>query len=76
VPPDADLTTVTAGGHRRRTDRCRAGASPSELSVDHGLGFAEPKVTGLQPFGRCSSFHPNLAGMQAVADELHRYLVG
>jgi lysophospholipase L1-like esterase len=48
----------------------------SELSVDHALGSAEPWV---QPFHQVmertgGSFHPNKAGMTAIAAELERVL--
>ena len=40
----------------------------SVLSTGHGVGTAEPWVNG---FGRgASAFHPNAAGMRAIADEL------
>lgn len=50
----------------------------SKLSADHALGSADPWVLGLQPspFGSTgASFHPNAAGMRAVAAEIHRLVV-
>ncbi len=46
----------------------------SRPSLDHGLGAAEPWGTGFSPLPRPLSFHPNLAGMQAVAAATHRML--
>ncbi|WP_216870501.1 SGNH/GDSL hydrolase family protein [Modestobacter excelsi] len=47
----------------------------SALSVDHALGAPDPWVFGLEPLHRLpASFHPNAAGMQAVAAEIHRHL--
>lgn len=40
----------------------------SVLSAGHGVGSADPWVTGLEA-GR-AAFHPNAAGMRAIADEL------
>lgn len=49
----------------------------SELSIDHAVGSAEPWVFGFRPeLGiEGASFHPNAAGMAAIADELVRRLV-
>lgn len=42
----------------------------STLSVSHGVGAADPWVNSLvpRPSALASSFHPNAAGMRAVAD--------
>ncbi|WOF22134.1 SGNH/GDSL hydrolase family protein [Microbacterium betulae] len=53
----------------------RAGAElvrASKLSTGHGLGSTEPWVFGFQPSVKktASSFHPNEAGMSAIADAL------
>jgi lysophospholipase L1-like esterase len=48
----------------------------SSISTGHGLGSSDPWVFGFVPDVRLTagSFHPNAAGMQAVADELGRFL--
>jgi lysophospholipase L1-like esterase len=48
----------------------------SAISVDHALGSAQPWVTGFspRPARLPSVFHPNAAGMAAVADEIRRVL--
>ncbi|MHA7210455.1 SGNH/GDSL hydrolase family protein [Arthrobacter sp. MDT1-65] len=48
----------------------------SKLSVDHGLGSAEPWVFAFQPSieKTGSSFHPNDAGMSAIANALTQHL--
>jgi lysophospholipase L1-like esterase len=48
----------------------------SAISADHGLGSDDPWVFGFQPVmaKTAGSFHPNEAGMKAVADELSRML--
>ncbi|TQS44002.1 SGNH/GDSL hydrolase family protein [Cryptosporangium phraense] len=48
----------------------------SVLSAGHGVGTAEPWVNGFVPSTRraTSAFHPNAAGMRAIADELVRTL--
>ena len=48
----------------------------STLSRGHALGSDEPWVTALEldPASAGGSFHPNEAGMTAVADELARVL--
>ena len=45
----------------------------SALSLDHALGAAEPWVNGFIWGG---AFHPNAAGMRAVADEVYRVVTG
>jgi lysophospholipase L1-like esterase len=40
----------------------------SDASSDHGIGSPEPWVVGLKPRAAAAPFHPNAAGMQAVAD--------
>ncbi|WP_426512154.1 SGNH/GDSL hydrolase family protein [Dactylosporangium sp. McL0621] len=42
----------------------------SRLSEGHALGSPEPWVTGFRPTMRPAPFHPNAAGMRAVADAL------
>lgn len=42
----------------------------SELSVDHAIGSADPWVVGVGRNGGIPPYHPNPAGMQAVADAL------
>ena len=44
----------------------------SVLSVDHALGSAEPWVTGFRPSMKPTPFHPNAAGMRAVAEAVRR----
>lgn len=55
-----------------RSAAARSGADlvpASAFSQSHGLGSADPWVNDLQPLRRMgSSFHPNAAGMAAVAD--------
>ncbi|SHN46695.1 SGNH/GDSL hydrolase family protein [Cryptosporangium aurantiacum] len=48
----------------------------SELSVGHGVGSPEPWVNGFvaSPRRAAAAFHPNAAGMRAIADELVRRL--
>jgi lysophospholipase L1-like esterase len=47
----------------------------SALSVEHALGAPDPWVFGLESLRRLpASFHPNAAGMGAVAAEIHRHL--
>jgi lysophospholipase L1-like esterase len=48
----------------------------SKLSVDHGLGSADPWIFDFQPAleRTGSSFHPNDAGMSAIADALAQRL--
>ena len=59
-----------AAAERTGADLVRA----SELSAGHALGSAEPWVTGFRLPMRPVPFHPNAAGMRAVADELARLL--
>lgn len=46
----------------------------AHLSRGHGLGAVQPWVRGFSPFHPAASFHPNLAGMQAVADAIADHL--
>ncbi|GAA3384043.1 SGNH/GDSL hydrolase family protein [Cryptosporangium minutisporangium] len=48
----------------------------SVLSAGHGVGSPEPWVNGFVAGrrGATSSFHPNAAGMRAIADELLRFV--
>jgi lysophospholipase L1-like esterase len=48
----------------------------SALSAGHGVGAAEPWVTGYRRGGGAAPFHPNAAGMRAVADALAELLTG
>jgi lysophospholipase L1-like esterase len=55
----------------------RSGAellAASTTSTDHGLGSVDPWVFGFQPVmaKTAGSFHPNEAGMRAIADQLAR----
>ena len=43
----------------------------STLSAGHALGSAEPWVTGFRPSMKPTPFHPNAAGMRAVADAIY-----
>ncbi len=40
----------------------------ASLEAGHGVGSATPWVNDVQPFPGAGSFHPNAAGMQALAD--------
>lgn len=54
---------------RGAADRSGADLVPaSDFSQSHGVGSADPWVNALQPWRTGSSFHPNAAGMAAVAD--------
>jgi lysophospholipase L1-like esterase len=62
-----------------RAAAAQAGAElfrASALSAGHSVGTAEPWVCGLQTDLRliAGSFHPNAAGMRAVADGIARHL--
>ena len=46
----------------------------SAISRDHALGSAEPWVTGFSATLRPAPFHPNAAGMRAVADAIVAHL--
>jgi lysophospholipase L1-like esterase len=46
----------------------------SELSRAHALGSGDPWVRGFRPRPTFVPFHPNAAGMRAVADEIMRTL--
>jgi len=46
----------------------------SELSATHGLGSSEPWLVGFQHSGSAAPYHPNAAGMQAVADAIAAHL--
>lgn len=74
------LRIQAAVGQAYRIAADRSGAELLAMSVastDHALGSDEPWVFGFQPVmaRTAGSFHPNAAGMRAVADELSR-LVG
>lgn len=63
----ADLSAIFAEASRRTgCDLVPA----SGLEPDHGAGSATPWVDGLSLRRLSSSFHPNLAGMQAVAERV------
>jgi lysophospholipase L1-like esterase len=62
-----------------RTAAAQAGAElflASALSAGHSVGTAQPWIAGLQTDLRliAGSFHPNAAGMRAVADGIARHL--
>jgi len=65
-----DVAFASAAG-RTGADLVRVSA----LSAGHGVGSAEPWVTGYRPGGGAAPFHPNAAGMRAVADALADLLV-
>jgi lysophospholipase L1-like esterase len=76
---------ATAAGLARTTASAAATTeahlvAASQASWTHGVGSAEPWVTGFEvgvvPFGGRVPFHPNLAGMSAVADLVVRLLDG
>lgn len=76
---DLLLRTRTAleGAYGRAAERSGAElVRASELSREHGLGSAEPWVTGLlaDPLSSAASFHPNALGMERVAGEVLRQL--
>lgn len=63
--------------YRIAADRCGAELfAASTLSIDHGLGSGNPWVFGFQSVmaKTAGSFHPNEAGMQAIADGLSRLI--
>jgi lysophospholipase L1-like esterase len=71
------LRTQAALAQAYRIAADRSGAevlAASTISTDHGLGSDEPWVFGFQPVmaKTAGSFHPNEAGMRAIADELGR----
>ena len=47
----------------------------SALSENHGVSSAEPWVYDLDGYASKSPYHPNAAGMQAIADELYRVIM-
>ena len=65
-------TVASALSRAIQTAANRTGADlvpESAFGRDHGIGSSQPWVNGLQPVRRLgSSFHPNAAGMAAVAD--------
>ncbi len=64
-----------ANAYRIAADRSGAElVAVSTTSTDHGLGSDDPWVFGFQPVMAKTggSFHPNEAGMRAIADELSR----
>ena len=62
-----DLSAIFAEASRRTgCDLVPA----SSLEPDHGAGSTDPWVGGLSLRRLSASFHPNLAGMQAVADRV------
>jgi lysophospholipase L1-like esterase len=64
-------SAFAAAADRTGADLVRASA----VSVDHAVGSPEPWVNGFQVgFRSPSPFHPNAAGMRAVAEELYRHL--
>ncbi len=69
------LRTQAALGQAYRIAADRSGAellAVSATSTGHGLGSDDPWVFGFQPVmaKTAGSFHPNEAGMRAIADEL------
>lgn len=71
------LHTQSSLGQAYRIAADRSGAellTASTISSTHGLGSVEPWVFDFQPVmaKTAGSFHPNQAGMRAVADELVR----
>lgn len=65
--------TTAAAARRAGAELVRA----SELSESHNACASEPWMTGFLPSGGASQFvpyHPNLAGMTAVADAVDRQL--
>lgn len=73
------LRTQTALGRAYRIATDRSGAellAMSAASTGHGLGSDSPWVFGFRPTMRATagSFHPNEAGMRAVANELLRLI--
>jgi len=46
----------------------------AQRSRGHGLGSGHPWIRGFAPFHPAASFHPNLTGMQAVADAIAEHL--
>ena len=73
------LRTQAALAQAYRIAADRSGAellAASTISTDHGLGSDEPWVFGFQPVmaKTAGSFHPNEAGMRAIADELSRMI--
>ena len=73
------LRTQAALGQAYRIAADLSGAellAVSTISTDHGLGSDDPWVFGFQPVmaTTAGSFHPNEAGMQAIADEMSRLI--
>jgi lysophospholipase L1-like esterase len=71
------LRTQGALAHAYRIAADRSGAgllTASTISTDHGIGSNDPWVFGFQPVmaKTAGSFHPNEAGMRAIADALNR----
>lgn len=69
------LRTQAALQHAYDIAADRSGAellAVSAISVNHGLGSMDPWVFGFQPVmaRTAGSFHPNDAGMRAIADQL------
>jgi lysophospholipase L1-like esterase len=62
--------SFAAAAHRTGADLVAA----STLSLTHALGSPQPWVTGFAPAMRAVPFHPNAAGMQAVADAIYQHL--
>ncbi len=46
----------------------------SARTAEHAIGSSEPWVTGFRASMRPLPFHPNAAGMQAVADAIYRHV--
>jgi len=74
---DLFLRTQAALAEAYRIAADRSGAelvAVSTISTDHALGADDPWVFGFQPVmaKTAGSFHPNEAGMRAIADELSR----
>lgn len=68
---DAVVRVFTTAGARSGAEV----VSVAERSRDHVLGSAEPWVNGLR-IGSPASFHPNAAGMRAVAEAIVEHVVG
>ncbi|OBG19710.1 SGNH/GDSL hydrolase family protein [Mycobacterium sp. 852002-51057_SCH5723018] len=81
VPFDSAAIDALAAVHQQLTGVFDAAANnagaevlhASRLGIGHELGSVEPWVQPMQPLHRFpASFHPNAAGMQAIAAELRR----
>ncbi len=78
---DSEIATLRKTGERVieafATAAGRTGADLVEVSVpsrDHALGSADPWMNGFHLSMRPTPFHPNAAGMRAVADAIVEHL--